>query len=467
MKITKRPNPTKSYLYLFLVFISTTVLFSASFAAIIIEHFKGFGWAFSFGFVISTAASGIAFMLYSQAIDEDADYGNILDRNLRAFSLKKVFFIKDVAQDKAYYYPAINKTLVPVLSAPVFFHGWSLFVSFLNAALFFIGAKIMYDGNAFILTLGLIVASLILNALMHIIANADSYLALRKIEKNAGLKFAEIHYTESFISKKNWEVESLIIVNCSEAAASKRATARVMDFKKMYKKSTQLAREVNNLIRMNSSAAKVFKGDVETLNYINNDFIIGCIKTAKELYDGNVGNEREATTFFLTNIAPSISEQRAALEELMDNIQHNIKSFEQEQTGLNRKPVKLTTKALSDIKGLRLPLAEYPDFCDLRFDNLENEVIAKRIASNTIPELLELRHTTHNPLYVGKIDEKIEKAKRVVKGLASGTEESMLKQQRKRQEMQLDPLFIDNGAKEYNDIESRLSATDRYLDQHN
>ena len=52
------------------------------------------------------------------------------------------------------------------------------------------------------------------------------------------------------------------------------------------------------------------------------------------------------------------------------------------------------------------------------------------------------------------------------KGLASGTEESMLKQQRKRQEMQLDPLFIDNGAKEYNDIESRLSATDRYLDQH-
>lgn len=265
---------------------------------------------------------------------------------------------------------------------------------------------------------------------------------------------------QSYVNTEFSEYELLSLINKADLEDITQTSKLNKRFRKFVGKTYTVIRKLNKLISTHPQYATVFTANSDYLQYIVNDIVPMKTQTAIDIASSNDQSKEDAIAIINNRIGYDLLQQINLLETEVNAIEIKIDEiFEDIDSQIRRGFL----EGLEDTFTIN-PLNYFPDFYTLKFEELENEVFAKNILNETLPNLIKAREGLTDNADIAKINKQIDDVKHFVRSIASNSPESKQRALRHSQEQSKDILNIGHENHYMSDLDYLIGSTSRYLE---
>lgn len=407
----------------------------------------------------------IASMIISEeGVDIGIDNYQTLDKSLSRESGVLPRLASISIPQTHYYYPAIDTYLTPILSPSAFFNLRAAFLGGLQAFVFFVFVSDLS------LTAILITAHF---SLCWLAGTALSFKSIYKVITNSNRNAPDcVNMTYSIdMVNRMLNNQSVIYYKTKEKNPGDDL------IKSLYVLSAKAAVDINDLIAKNNNISTKTKDEIEIIEHVINYFVPTTIETTKRFFSKNNKKVEAATAVYLNEAAPKIRQEALELHEKMLIIHETIRCIKtaqmkievaeiKKQRLIDEKLITLDEDLLTLTKKTTLPLADFSDFHELEFKDIEKRVAAQNIVSGTLMQLIDAREKVALTSEKEMLDAQIEHVKSFVRSLAANTPESKERKERRTKEEQNAPLYLGHDDLDINGIKNMIKIHNRYIDSY-
>lgn len=423
------------------------------------------GAALFLSLVMIILVLNIASMIISEeGVDIGIDDYQTLDKSLSRESGVLPRLASISIPQTHYYYPAIDTYLTPIFSFSAFFNLRTLLFGVPQAFVLFVFVSDLP------LT-GLLTA--VYFSLCWLAGAALSFKSMCKVITNSNRNAKDcvnMDYSKKLIHKM-LSSQAVIYYKTKEKNSGDDL------IKDLYVLSAKAAIDINDLIAKNNNIAAKAKDEIEIIEHVINYFVPTTIQTTRRFFSKNSNRMDAAEAVYLKEAAPKIRQEALELNEKMLIIHETIKCLKaaqmkvevaeiKKQRLVDEKLITLDEDLLTLTKKTTLPLADFSDFHELEFKDIEKRVAAQNIVSGTLMQLIDAREKVALTSEKEMLDAQIEHVKSFVRSLAANTPESKERKERRTKEEQNAPLYLGHDDLDINGIKNMIKIHNRYIDSY-
>ena len=299
-----------------------------------------------------------------------------------------------------------------------------------------------------------------------------------------------------FISKDVWSIKKALLANKKQKLLLVEMNYSLADVLKELEsnKQSELAREMLDRIELTELTIDAIDlsnrlndllsgghvsvisriNDIETLTYLVNEFFIKTSVEVQLFFNKNKRDSNAVRYFYENIIGPLIdktSEYKETLKRLdkeLRVIERRVREFEAEiEAKVQYDNISTRNELFDLIKKPSSEIAKFPEYDLLKFDRIENELLANRIMSDNLPRLNKALVESNSPEQKQRIENMIARCKTFIRSIASNTKDAKERNMRLDVDLSDDPLCLEaSKIRSFDDIDNMLSIEQRYLDSY-
>lgn len=236
----------------------------------------------------------------------------------------------------------------------------------------------------------------------------------------------------------------------------------------------EISNRLNDLLSGGHVSVESRINDIETLTYLVNEFFIKTSVEVQLFFNKNKRDSNAVGYFYENIIGPLIdktSEYKETLKRLdkeLRVIERRVREFEAEiEAKVQYDNISTRNELLDLIEKPSSEIAKFPEYDLLKFDRIENELLANRIMSDNLPRLNKALVESNSPEQKQRIENMIARCKTFIRSIASNTKEAKERNMRLDVDLSDDPLYLEaSKTRSFDDIDNMLSIEQRYLDSY-
>lgn len=443
----------------------------------VLVFFGVFGLYF-YPFLISGAAEITAFrglaLIFGPALvslfgiytvqEESHSLANIRDKSIKRDGSKRIPLTSKVIRSETLYYPAINASITPAFSFGAVINTPVVICSMAFSAGFFIAMW----GSPLIPTLPvLLFISIMLSWITNTAINIPTFIKIFRSEPDG---YVDMQYAIStglaFIRKQEF-------VYYHELGDFHKKKKDLL--KHLLEESFTAARRINNLIAKGHADPKLLVNEVQTLEYIINDFIPRVIITTRDYFKQHKAVASEALNVYEREVEPKVHQEALALVDKLGCVERSIieinkyvKQVDEQKTAEIERQIEASINldgVLTNLTGsIDAPTAAFPEFHALQFKDDAKRAAANNIVSGALKNFVEAENMASNSRDKRKLAKEITEIKTFVRALASDTPESVEREARLIAKEQQDPLYIKGSRGRIDDVDNMIASNKYYIE---
>lgn len=388
----------------------------------------------------------------------------IIDKAITEQTIYKPIIFNKRFLASVYYYPEIGTTITPIFS-------FSAFINCVSAtAIIPFVVVFLFITTQFKMAFVLSMIAIFLMWSSFAIINA---MTLFKVWRNARLPLIQ----KKFVNMDFSHNELVTICSYQYMRYYTDSTKRVDLLKLIATEGVKAAHFANLLIESGATDAKTIKSEIAIIEHVVNTFVATTVRASNRFFSKHSEKSKAAEKIYLRDIAPQIREEALSLKDKIGQVLSTLQNIEQTYKTLclkqdeewisarlkeDEKLIDVDNELLALTRGTLLVAPQFPEFHQLIFDSIENQVAAENIVNGSLMTLVKAKKLAVSESDCAKVEAQINKTKTFVKSLAANTPESEFRKSRLLEAKKQETLLL-GGNDTFSSIDNIIAIEDRYL----
>ena len=453
LNIWERTDTVYDLWYIAAVIVIFASVFGGSFYIQAIGSFSSIFFAIS---ALAPPVFSLAMIYIVRGANNTEKY--TVDKSLNIENRTNIPLVDFKLTTTTHYYPAVDITVTPIFSVGTVF----------NTVTCVVGVFYMLMGYIaqFSITY-LIAATSISLALCWFTMLVVNIARIIKVSKNIGggspyvieMSYSDEQFNEAIYNQK-FKYKHAFEPNGN----------RIDVLSAISKKAMRMARSLNFMIADGYADPSVMSSEIKTIEYAINVFVMKTIKSTDAFFKEHKSEVDAAKRVYERDVSPSILTEALALRESLEKIGKTVNEISKKRlqikSTLADQSITVSRELLALTEKTMLPVAAFPDFHELEFDDIERRVAAKNIVSGSLMQLVTAKESTNNNNDKYKLEQQIGKVKSFVRSLASNTTESVQRKDRIIEKEKQGTLYLEDKAVSVDDVDHLIAVNERYIDSY-